>query len=233
MLPAYLVSEIFTNSLFIKYVRKDTPMKKYFMLSVALLVLLASAKVMASDNAARTKVIEDIKAAFTGETTASAKYAAYAKKAKAEGYPKIALLFEAASKSESIHAGNHKAALEQLGEKAGEVTPKFEVKSTKENLEDAVKGETYEVTTMYPGFIKDANEANVSIALISFNYAYQTEQKHKVMYTNALKMLEEKKEKSMPSQYEVCTTCGNTYEGTAPARCGISMTPRDRFVTFQ
>lgn len=208
-------------------------MKKYFMPVVAMFVLLASAKVAAADDAARTKVINDIKAAFVGESTASAKYAAYAKKAKEDGHPKIALLFEAASKSESIHAGNHKAALEQLGEKPEEVKPKFEVKSTKENLEDAIKGETYEVTTMYPGFIKDANEANVSIALISFNYAYQTEQKHKVMYTNALKMLEEKNEKSMPSKYEVCTTCGNTYEGTAPARCGISMTPRERFVTFQ
>jgi rubrerythrin len=207
-------------------------MKKYFMLSAALLVLLASAKVMASDNAARAKVIEDIKAAFAGETTASAKYAAYAKKAEADGYPKIALLFKAASKAESVHAGNHKAALEQLGEKAGEVTPKFEVKTTKENLEDAIKGETYEVTTMYPEFIKDANEANVSIALISFNYAYQTEQKHKAMYTNALKMLNEKNEKAMPSHYQVCLTCGNTYEGTAPARCGICMTPSERFVTF-
>ncbi|MCL5029554.1 MAG: rubrerythrin family protein [Bacteroidetes bacterium] len=177
--------------------------------------------------------IKNIKAAITGESTASAKYAAYAKKAKEEGYNKIALLFEAASKSESIHAGNHRAALEQLGVTMEKVTPKFEVKSTKENLEDAVKGESYEVSTMYPNFIKTANKNKVNIALISFNYAFQTEKKHKVLYQHALQALNEGKENNLASKYMVCSTCGNTYDGEAPARCGISMTPRDRFVTIE
>jgi rubrerythrin len=176
---------------------------------------------------------QDLKDAFTGETTASAKYAAYAKKAKEEGNSQIAILFEAASKSESIHAANHKAALEQLGDKAPAVDPKFDVKSSKENLEDAIKGETYEVKTMYPGFIKDANKEKVNIALISFNYAIQTEQRHKVLYENALKALTEKKTASLPAQYQICLKCGNTYEGTGPARCGICMTTSDRFVTVK
>jgi rubrerythrin len=177
--------------------------------------------------------VQDLKNAFTGETTASAKYAAYAKKAREEGNTQIAVLFEAASKSESIHAANHKAALEQLGEKAPAVDPKFDVKSSKENLEDAIKGESYEVTTMYPGFIKDANKEKVNIALISFNYAMQTEQRHKVLYENALKALVEKKAASLPSQYQVCLTCGNTYDGTGPARCGICMTPSERYATIK
>lgn len=179
------------------------------------------------------KTIQDLKEAFTGETTASAKYAAYAKKAKEEGNTQIAVLFEAASKSESIHAANHKAALEQLGEKAPAVDPKFDVKSSKENIEDAIKGESYEVETMYPGFIKDASSEKVNIALISFNYALKTEQRHKVLYENALKALVEKKTASLPSQYQVCPTCGNTYDGTGPARCGICMTPRERYVTIK
>ncbi len=176
--------------------------------------------------------IKNLKAAITGESTASAKYAAYAKKAKEEGYAKIALLFEAASKSESIHAGNHRAALEQLGAKMEKISPKFEVKSTKENLNDAVKGESYEVATMYPGFIETANKNQVSIALISFNYAYQTEKKHKVLYEHALEMLNAGKENTLASKYMVCSTCGNTYDGEAPNRCGISMTPKDRFITI-
>ncbi len=173
--------------------------------------------------------IENLKSAITGETTASAKYAAYAEKAKQEGYKNIALLFEAASKSENIHAGNHKAALEQLGGTMGEVKPKFEVKSTKENLQDAINGESYEVSTMYPDFIKTANDAGVNIALISFNYAYQTEKKHKEFYKEALDKLNNKQENSLPLVYFVCSTCGNTYATTAPKRCGFSMTPSDRF----
>ena len=204
-------------------------MKKIFLLLTITLFFAASAFAI---NPAVVKTVGDLKEAFKGETTASAKYNAYAQKAREEGYPNIALLFEAASKSESIHAGNHKAALAQLGEKHPTVDPEFEVKSTRENLEDAIKGESYEVATMYPGFIKEANNAKVNIALLSFNYAYQTEQKHKVMYENALKALDNKNDASLPARYQVCPTCGNTYEGTAPERCGISMTPRDRFLTI-
>lgn len=177
--------------------------------------------------------IQNIKSAITGETTASAKYAAYSKKAKKEGLTKIALLFEAASKSENIHANNHRAVLEQLGEKMDKVIPKFEVKSTKENLEDAVKGESYEVATMYPDFIKAANDEGVNIAMISFNYAFQTEKKHKAMYENALEKFNSGKENELSSLYMVCPTCGNTYDSKAPKRCGISMTPSERFLTFK
>lgn len=182
--------------------------------------------------AASTKTIENTKAAIKGETTASAKYAAYAKKAKEEGFTKVALLFEAASKAESIHASNHRAVLEQLGSKMEDFKPEFTVKSTKENLADAIKGESYEASTMYPGFLKTAQSENVNLALISFNYAFQTEKKHKVMYENALAQLNAGKESTLSSKYMVCTTCGNTYDGEAPARCGISMTPKERFITI-
>jgi rubrerythrin len=179
-----------------------------------------------------TKTIANIKAAIKGETTASAKYAAYAKKAKEEGFTKIALLFEAASKSESVHATNHRAVLEQLGVAMEDFKPEFTVKSTKDNLEDAYKGESYEVATMYPEFIKQAQKEGVNLALISFNYAYQTEKKHQALYKNAKDQLKANKENTLASKYMVCQTCGNTYDGEAPARCGICMTPKERFITI-
>ena len=177
-----------------------------------------------------TKTVDNLKAAIIGETTASAKYLAYSKKAKEEGLNKIALLFEAASKSENIHANNHRSVLEQLGITMEKVNPKYDVKTTKENLKDAINGESYEVATMYPDFIKAANDGNVTLAVISFNYAFQTEKKHKELYKDALDRLNNKTVSSMPSNYFVCSTCGNTYAGQAPNRCGISMTPRDRFL---
>jgi rubrerythrin len=178
------------------------------------------------------KTIDNMKAAITGETTASEKYAAYAKKAKEEGYPSVAVLFEAASKAEAIHAVNHRAAMDQLGHKMGIVATKFEVKSTLENLQDAINGESYEVSTMYPQFLKEAGAANVNVAAISFNYAYQTEQKHKALYQNALAALKAGKEKSLPTKYYVCTNCGNTYDSEAAARCGICLTSKDQFVVI-
>lgn len=180
--------------------------------------------------AANDKSVKDLQAAFTGESTASAKYAAFAKKAREEGNQKVAVLFDAASKAESIHAGNHKAVLQQLNATVPVVTPKFEVKTTIENLKDAIAGESYEVATMYPDFIKDAQSENVTLAMVSFNYAFQVEKKHKALYEKALKALTEGKEKSLASVYMVCSTCGNTYENEAPERCGISMTSKDRFI---
>jgi rubrerythrin len=208
-------------------------MKKHLFTAIVFMMSVALFPAWSTARADKQKVVDDLKAAFTGETTASAKYAAFAEKAKADGLQKIALLFQAASKAENIHASNHKAALEQLGESAPDVKPKFDVKTTKENLKDAIAGETYESTTMYPGFIEDGNAAKVTIALITFNYAYKTELKHKALYEAALKALESNKVEAMASMYQVCTTCGNTYENDGPARCGICMTSKDRYITVQ
>ncbi len=179
---------------------------------------------------AKSKTIANLQDAFKGETTASAKYAAYSKKAEQDGFHQIALLFKAASSSENIHANNHKAVLQESGTAAPVVKPEYTVKSTKENLEDAIKGETYEVTTMYPEFLKTANEAGNQLALISLNYAYKTEKKHKIMYETALTALQNNTVKTLPTIFYICSTCGNTYENTAPARCGISMTSSEKFI---
>ena len=87
----------------------------------------------ADANTARTTT-QDMLDAFEGETNASAKYAAYSKKAEAEGLHIVAMLFKATSTSENIHANNHKAVLEDMGVKIPAVTPKFTVGTTAENL---------------------------------------------------------------------------------------------------
>ncbi|WPV66345.1 rubrerythrin family protein [Chitinophaga sp. LS1] len=181
---------------------------------------------------AKIKTLENIQAAFKGETTASAKYAAYSKKAEHDGYHQIALLFKAASIAENIHANNHKAVLQESGVATPTIKPEFSVKTTKENLQDAITGETYEATTMYPEFLTVANTAGNQLAIISLNYAYKTEKKHKVMYENALVALQNNTVKSLPTVFYVCPTCGNTYETTAPKRCGISMTSGEKFLTI-
>lgn len=203
-------------------------MKSKILNSVIAVILLTGS--FSFTQAANDKTVKDLQDAFIGESTASAKYKAYAEKAREEGNQNVAVLFDAASKAESIHAGNHKAVLQQLNASIPEVTPKYEVKTTVENLKDAIGGESYEIATMYPDFIKDAQAENQNLAMVSLNYAYQVEKKHKALYTKALNSLENGQEKSLPSVYWICSTCGNTYENEAPDRCGISMTPRDRFV---
>lgn len=179
---------------------------------------------------AKEKTISNLQEAFNGESNATARYAAFAKKATEEGYKEIALLFKAASLAEKIHAGNHKAVLEEMGVAVKPANIDIKVLSTKENLEFAINGETYEATTMYPNFLQDANTAGNQLALISLNYAYKTEKKHKVFYEQALAALNSNKVNTLPSAYFICPTCGNTYETTAPKRCGISMTSGEKFV---
>ena len=69
------------------------------------------------------KTIANLKAAFKGESTASAKYAAFAIQAGKEGFSKVATMFEATSKAEQIHAANHQAVLEKMGQKTDPVKP--------------------------------------------------------------------------------------------------------------
>jgi len=201
-----------------------------YLFLIATLFIGGNLNVQAAVSAQKT--IANLQDAYIGESTASAKYAAFAKKAREEGHPQIGVLFEAASKAESIHAGNHKAVLQQLGGSIPKLDLQVNVKSTAENLEEALKGESYEISTMYPDFIKIAQAENVSLALISLNYAYQTEKKHQTLYAQAIQSLKDGKDQSLPGLYSVCATCGNTYDGASPARCGISMTPQDRFIRF-
>jgi rubrerythrin len=123
--------------------------------------------------------------------------------------------------------------LDDSGVKVPAITPEFTVKSTKENLEDAIKGESYEAATMYPEFLKDANASGNQLAMISLNYAFETEKKHKVMYEKALAALGNNTVKSVPSTYYVCPTCGNTYDTTPAKRCGISMTSSEKFISIK
>lgn len=203
-------------------------MKKVLLLAVVVLIALASCK-----QSKPVKTIENLKAGIKGETTASAKYAAFAQKAKEEGLDTIAKLFEAASKSESIHAANHTKALEALGEKMDEFKPEFEVKTTAENLQAAIDGESYEVSTMYPKFLEEAKLEKAEKAEKSFTWAMDTEKKHQVFYQQALEALKANSEKSLPFEYAVCPVCGNTYsKSLVDEKCAFCQTPKEKFVNI-
>lgn len=151
--------------------------------------------------------MENLAAAFAGESQANRKYLAFAKKAKDEGYPQIAKLFKAAAAAETVHAHNH---LRIMGG----------IKSTKENIMEAINGETYEFKTMYPEFLDTAAEDGENQASWSFNIANEVEKIHADLYqkaAEALKINSDLKEED----YYVCEVCGNTVEGNPPEKCPI------------
>lgn len=147
-----------------------------------------------------TKTIENLKAAITGESTASATYAAYAAKAAQEGQPLIQKLFEAASKAESVHAANHNKVLEKLGATMEPIDIQIHVGTTAENLKAAIAGETHEFESMYPEFIAVAEEEGQKAAVRSFTWATEAEKEHADFYSVALKALESGDTSSLPRQ---------------------------------
>ncbi len=181
---------------------------------------------------AETKTIENMQAAYKGEKTATAKYEAFSKKAEEEGYHNIALLYNAVSAAENIHAINHKAVIEDAGATVPTITPEYNVKTTKENLHDDIEGEAYEAKSMYPDFLKTAETAGNQIAFLSLTYAMKTELKHKFFFEQVLGDINSNTLKSLPSKYFVCPACGNTYT-TAPKHCDFSLTDREKFIVFQ
>jgi rubrerythrin len=201
-------------------------MKKILFFAIAGLIALTSC-----NQSKPVKTIENLKAGIVGETTASAKYAAFAQQAGSEGFEAIAKLFEAASKAEAIHAANHTKVLESLGEKMDEFTPEFEVKTTAENLQAAIDGETYETTTMYPQFLTDARAEKVEKAEKSFTWAADTEKKHMQFYSDALQALTSNTVETLPVSYAVCPVCGNTYDGAnVDERCAFCQTSKEEFI---
>lgn len=160
--------------------------------------------------------IENLKAAFAGESQANRKYIFFAEKADVGGNKQLARLFRAAAASETIHARNH---LNVLGE----------IKSDKENLQAAIGGENYEFTEMYPGFIKQAEAENNPSARMSFNGANAVEQIHHRLFQAALKNVEAGA-RMKETVYYVCPVCGNTVEGSAPDKCPICGTAGSRFM---
>ncbi|TEB07567.1 Nigerythrin [Pelotomaculum schinkii] len=145
-----------------------------------------------------------LKDSFAGESQANRKYLAFAKKADDEGYPGVAKLFRAASEAEAIHA---QAELKALGG----------IKTTGENLQSAIDGETYEFTQMYPGFIQTAEAEGNSQAKKVFTFANEAEKVHADLYKKALAALDSKAD----TDYYLCTVCGYIHENNAPEKCPI------------
>jgi len=204
------------------------------MKSISGLAILLSLFATGFGQSRNTGTIEKLKLAYAAEFAASAKYAAYSGAAHEENLTNIAKLFQATSKAESIHASNHKKVLEMLGVMVE--TPKtgrIEIKKTEENLEDAIRGETYESDTMYPDYLKVAEAEKVSEAIVSFRYALESEKRHAILYKSALQSLKTNKTGSISTTWYVCPTCGNTYdlEGVKIS-CEFCGTLKPRFLVF-
>jgi rubrerythrin len=163
-----------------------------------------------------TKTTVNLQNAFAGESQANRKYLAFAQQAETEGFQQVAKLFRAAAEAETIHAHNHLRALKGIG-------------STRDNLIEAIAGETHEFKTMYPAMILDAKAEGATMALRSFVYANGVEKVHAGLYEAALNRLETGMEEV---DYYICPVCGHTdtVAGNPPNSCVFCGVSGDDFL---
>lgn len=160
-----------------------------------------------------SKTQQNLMDAFAGESQANRKYLAYAKQADKEGLTVVAKLFRAAAEAETIHAHAH---LRSAGK----------INDTEANLQDAINGETFEFTKMYPEMIKDAEaEGNTAVAKY-MGMVNAVEEVHANLYKKAAA-----KELAPNTEFYICPVCGYTHEGPMTDACPVCKAKGSTFFT--
>ena len=161
---------------------------------------------------------ENLKEAFAGESQARNKYTYFAKIARKEGYHYIAKIFEETALNEEQHAKDEFKLLGGLGD-------------TLANLKEAIGGEDYETTTMYPDFAKAAREEGNTQAAILFEQIAKVEAHHRDRYKKLLELLEKGEVyKRTEAVKWTCIKCGYVHEGTEPpVKCPCCKHPQEYF----
>lgn len=159
-----------------------------------------------------SKTQKNLQDAFSGESQANRSYLGYARQAEKEGFPQIAKLFRAVAEAETVHALTHLKHMDGI-------------KSTRENLEQAIAGETHEFKSMYPQMIQDAAEEGKNAVKRSFEFANTVEEIHAGLYKEAL----ENMDKQQDVDYHVCSVCGYTVGGEVPDKCPVCNAAKKAF----
>ncbi len=153
-----------------------------------------------------SKTEENLKAAFAGESSARNKYDYFAKVARAEGYHYISKIFEETALNEMQHAKDEFKLLKGIND-------------TKANLKEAISGEHYETTEMYPEFSRQAETEGNREAAKLFKEIGEVESHHEDRYKKLLEMVEKGTvfKRSKPIAWK-CSKCGYVYKGTEPPK---------------
>ena len=121
------------------------------------------------------KTRENLLEAMHGEAFAFVKYMLFSEAAKKNGHAKLAQLFEKTANVERFEHFAEEAELLGL------------VGSDAKNIQDAIEGESYEVTTMYKNFAEEAKAAGDLAAAERFSEIRKDEMSHLAAFKAALK----------------------------------------------
>ncbi|MBQ5825446.1 MAG: rubrerythrin family protein [Clostridia bacterium] len=167
-----------------------------------------------------SKTMNNLLAAFAGESQAHTKYLYYAAKARKNGFEQIAAIFEETANNEKEHA---------------EIWFKLinggKMPETLNNLTDAAAGENYEWTDMYAGFAQTAKEEGFDHIAYLFEQVAQIEKEHENRYRKLIENVNEGLVFSRDGdRIWQCRNCGHIFIGkAAPDICPVCSHNRGYF----
>jgi rubrerythrin len=153
--------------------------KFYIVAALAGALLFAGGYLTATGAGLSQKTQENLSTAMQGEAFAYTKYLLYAKQAERNGNAELANLFTKAAYTERFHHFSEEAQLAGL------------LGSDADNLKDAIKGESYEVDTMYREFAEQARAAGDKTAADRFEEVRHDEMRHRDVFKAALASIEQ------------------------------------------
>lgn len=124
---------------------------------------------------ALSKTVQNLEAAFAGESMANRKYLFFARRCRELGADAVAAVFEATAEQETAHAFGH---LDLLYPKESLTVEKM--------LTLAIDGETYEYTEMYPAFRHTALEEKNHAAVDEMDEQIAESKEHAERFTAML-----------------------------------------------
>jgi rubrerythrin len=167
-----------------------------------------------------TQTEKNLGIAFAGESQARNKYTFFASKAKKDGFPVIASIFEETAANEKEHA--------ELWFK------RFaSIDDTYQNLLTAAAGEKYEWSEMYEDFAKTAEKEGFPDIAFQLRGVGKIEKEHEARYLDYAKMLKGETLYKDTDEKTVwkCTNCGYHFTGAnAPAICPVCGHPMGYFI---
>jgi len=183
----------------------------------------------------KTQTEKNLVMAYTGESLNRNLYTYFAYQAKKEGYEQIAAIFLETADHEHEHARQELNFIQTRDiELPAGIYPVKGVGNTFSNLENAVAGEHYEQSTMYPEFAKKADEEGFSEIAQMFRHIATVEARHEERYLALLNNVKEGKvfRKDRVVKWK-CRVCGYVKEDKeAPPSCPICAYDRTCFEIF-
>ena len=172
-----------------------------------------------------SKTLENLKTAFAGESQARVKYQFFASQAKKDGYEQISEIFSETSDNEKEHAKIWYKLIQSAE------TGEAKVGSTKENLQAAIDGETYEYSDMYKDFAETARREGFEEIAERFEQVGNIEKDHEARFSKLLQNIDDDIVfKSDKVTIWKCRNCGYVFTGDkAPEVCPVCNHPQSFF----